>query len=72
MRDACVLGADGPPSLSLVNLKLFLPQHAPASAAAMDSEEAEECPLCVEVLTVEDLKFEPCPCGYQVRAGGGG
>ena len=43
-----------------------------SSAAAMDSEEAEECPLCVEVLTVEDLKFEPCPCGYQVRAGGGG
>ena len=32
----------------------------------MDSEE-EECPLCVEVLTAEDLKFEPCPCGYQVR-----
>ena len=36
----------------------------------MESEE-EECPLCVEVLTAEDLKFEPCPCGYQVRAGGG-
>lgn len=30
------------------------------------SEDAVECPLCMEPLEVDDLNFFPCTCGYQI------
>lgn len=32
------------------------------------AEEDDEmlCPLCVEVIEIDDKYFLPCPCGYQV------
>lgn len=30
-------------------------------------EEAQECPLCMELLELDDINFYPCSCGYQVR-----
>jgi hypothetical protein len=29
-------------------------------------DEPVECPLCMELLEVDDLTFFPCTCGYQV------
>ncbi len=31
------------------------------------SDEPSECPLCMELLEMDDLSFYPCTCGYQVR-----
>ena len=29
--------------------------------------EAEDCPLCLEEMDESDVRFIPCPCGYQVN-----
>lgn len=29
-------------------------------------DDMPECPLCMEVLEVDDLNFYPCTCGYQI------
>jgi len=41
------------------------------SSQSDDDEDEEKCPLCCEDLDVTDRNFFPCPCGYQVRRGGG-
>jgi len=28
--------------------------------------ESDECPLCMEVMEIDDLNFFPCSCGYQI------
>lgn len=32
-----------------------------------DAVEAEDCPLCLEEMDESDVRFIPCPCGYQVQ-----
>lgn len=32
----------------------------------MSIEEQTECPLCMELLEMDDLNFYPCTCGYQI------
>lgn len=32
----------------------------------VDDDEPEVCPLCIEELDPTDIRFRPCPCGYQV------
>lgn len=32
-----------------------------------DSEEEQDCPLCLEEMDESDCHFFPCPCGYQVK-----
>ena len=29
-------------------------------------DESPECPLCMELLELDDINFFPCACGYQV------
>lgn len=29
-------------------------------------DEPEECPLCMELLELDDMNFYPCSCGYQI------
>ena len=31
-----------------------------------ESEDKDECPLCMEELDNTDQSFKPCSCGYQV------
>ena len=31
-----------------------------------DSDDDDECPLCMEPLDIADKNFYPCTCGYQV------
>ena len=35
---------------------------------AESSDEGELCPVCAEEMTADDMRFLPCPCGFQVRA----
>lgn len=39
-----------------------------ASSPAADLDDGDMCPLCCEPLDKTDQSFEPCDCGYQVRA----
>jgi len=32
----------------------------------MTTEDQIECPLCMELLEVDDIGFYPCTCGYQI------
>lgn len=36
------------------------------SVLNQSGEDAVECPLCMELLEVDDLNFFPCTCGYQI------
>ena len=37
------------------------------SVLNLSGDEAPECPLCMELLELDDISFYPCTCGYQVR-----
>jgi CCR4-NOT transcription complex subunit 4 len=36
------------------------------SVLNLSGDEAPECPLCMELLELDDISFYPCTCGYQV------
>jgi hypothetical protein len=36
------------------------------SVLNLSGDEAPECPLCMELLELDDISFYPCACGYQV------
>jgi len=36
------------------------------SVLNLSGDEAPECPLCMELLELDDISFYPCICGYQV------
>jgi hypothetical protein len=37
------------------------------SVLNLSGDEAPECPLCMELLELDDISFYPCICGYQVN-----
>ena len=46
------------------------PDHSDSNSAATDeldeSEEDDECPLCMEPFDATDREFTPCKCGYKI------